>query len=141
MAGREAFVDTSGVYALVDRKDAHHAAARDAVLRLTHQGRRLILTDHIVAEAVTLARARSGAHVALRVLDLLDQSAGFRIERIDEGRCDAAKAHFRKHADHTYSFADCSSFVVMRELRLRQALTTDPHFEEAGFEALLPTSR
>lgn len=29
-------------------------------------------------------------------------------------------------------------FVVMRELRLRQALTTDRHFSEAGFETLLP---
>ena len=37
-----------------------------------------------------------------------------------------------------YSFADCASFVVMRELGLRQALTTDGHFHEAGFEALLP---
>jgi len=141
MAGREAFVDTSGLYALVDRKDAHHVAARDAVLRVTRQGRRFILTDYIVAETVTLARARSGARVALRVLDLLEQSAGIRVVRIDEGRFDATKAYFRKHADHTYSFTDCSGFVVMRELRLRQALTTDAHFGEAGLEALLPTSR
>jgi predicted nucleic acid-binding protein len=27
----------------------------------------------------------------------------------------------------------------MRELKLSQALTTDHHFSEAGFEALLPT--
>jgi predicted nucleic acid-binding protein len=49
------------------------------------------------------------------------------------------KAFFRKHADHDCSFTDCASFVVMRELRLSQALTTDHHFPQAGFEALLPT--
>ena len=40
-------------------------------------------------------------------------------------------------ADHRYSFTDCSSFVLMAELGLKQALTTDRHFIEAGFQALL----
>ena len=50
MAGREAFVDTSGLYALVDRKDPHHTLARDAVLRLTRHGRQLVLTDYVISE-------------------------------------------------------------------------------------------
>lgn len=50
------------------------------------------------------------------------------------------KAFFRKHADHAYSFTDCASFVVMHELKLSQAFTSDRHFTQAGFEALLPTS-
>jgi predicted nucleic acid-binding protein len=49
-----------------------------------------------------------------------------------------AKAFFRNHADHDYSFTDCTSFVVMQELKIRQAVTTDRHFAEAGFEPLLP---
>ncbi len=52
---------------------------------------------------------------------------------------DAAKNFFRKHSDRCYSFTDCTSFVVMRELRLTEALTTDRHFVEAGFRVLLPT--
>ena len=140
MADREVFADTSGLYALVDRKDAHHTAAREAVVTFARRGRRLIVTDYVVAEAVTLAKARSGARVALRVLDLVDQSVGIRVELIGAARFDATAAYFRKHADHAYSFTDCSSFVVMRELRLRQALTTDGHFPEAGFEALLPVA-
>jgi hypothetical protein len=140
MATREAFIDTSGLYALVDRKDPHHARARDAALKLTGHGRQLVLTDYVISETVTLARSRSGGRVALRVLDLVEQSVGIRIERIDAARFDQTRAYFRKHADHDYSFTDCSSFVVMRELRLRQALTTDRHFREAGFEALLATA-
>ena len=41
-------------------------------------------------------------------------------------------------ADRHYSFTDCTSFVVMRELKIRQAVTTDHHFAGAGFEPLLP---
>lgn len=40
------------------------------------------------------------------------------------------------HRDKDYSFTDCTSFAVMRELRLREALTTDRHFRQAGFGVL-----
>ena len=137
MARSDVFVDTSGLYALVDKKDANFETARDEVGRIARSGQKLVVTDYIIDEAVTLAKARSGARVALRILDLIEQSVGIRVERIDVGRFDEAKAFFRRHADHDYSFTDCSSFVLMRELELRQALTSDRHFSEAGFEALL----
>jgi hypothetical protein len=137
MARGEVFVDTSGLYALVDRRDSRHTLAREIVIGLVKAGRRLVVTDQIVAESATLANARSGAHVALRVLDLVEQSAGIRIEWIGPARFDATKTFFRRHADHGYSFTDCSSFVVMRELKLRSALTSDGHFVVAGFDALL----
>jgi uncharacterized protein len=137
MAAPEVFVDTSGLYALVDRRDAHHASARLIVERLLRAGQRLVVTDYIVSESVTLANVRSGPTVATRVLDLVEQSAGLRIEWIGPERFAATTRYFRRHTDHAYSFTDCSSFVVMRELRLTKALTTDAHFVEAGFVALL----
>lgn len=139
-ASREVFVDTSGLYALVDKRDGHHPRARKIVGKLVRGGQKLVVTDYVVAETVNLAKARSGTHVALRVLDLIEQSVGIRVEWIGQARFDATKAFVRKHADHDYSFTDCSSFVVMRELRLTQALTSDGHFPEAGYEALLPVS-
>ena len=141
MANREVFLDTSGLYALVDRKDAHHAIAREVVEPIVRAARRLVVSDYILAETVNLANARSGTRVAPRVLDLIEQSAAIRIEWIGMSRFDLTKAFFRKHSDHDYSFTDCTSFILMRELRLSQALTTDRHFSEAGFESLLPTSR
>jgi len=42
-----------------------------------------------------------------------------------------------RHRDKDYSFTDCTSFVVMKELRLKDALTTDRHFRQAGFHILL----
>ena len=137
MASREVFVDTSGLYALVDKRDAHHGQAREVVEKLLRTGRRLVVTDYIVTEAVNLANARSGSSVATRVLDLVEQSAGIRIEWIESARFEKTKRFFRKYADHSYSFTDCSSFVTMRELRLTEALTTDRHFVEAGMQTLL----
>lgn len=138
IARTELFLDTSGLYALIDRQDAHHAAARRLVEEGLRAGCRLVTTDAVVSESLTLARMRAGPAAALRVLDLLELSVGIRLERLTQARFDAAKAFFRRHTtDHSYSFVDCASFVVMRELELSVALTTDRHFLEAGFNAPL----
>lgn len=139
MAANEVFADTSALYALIDRRDANHAAAREAVGRLVRAGRLIVTTDYIVAETVNLANARGGKTVAVRVLDLIEQSAGIRVEWIGVERFTRTKAFFRKHADHDYSFTDCTSFIVMKEERLQEALTTDAHFVQAGFKTLMAT--
>ena len=138
MASREVFVDTSVLYALIDKRDSVHRAAREVVASLVQAGRRLVVSDYVVAESVNLANARGGSTVARRVLDSIEQSAGVRMEWIGTDRFELTKTFFRKHADHGYSFTDCTSFVLMRQLRLAEALTTDKHFVEAGFRSLLP---
>jgi predicted nucleic acid-binding protein len=74
----------------------------------------------------------------MRLLEIVERSQAFQLTRVGEERFAAAKSYFRKHSDHTYSFTDCTSFVVMRELRIRDALTSDRHFAAAGFRPLLP---
>jgi predicted nucleic acid-binding protein len=39
--------------------------------------------------------------------------------------------------DKSWSLVDCSSFVVMQQRGIVEALTTDEHFEQAGFVRLL----
>ena len=137
---REVFVDTAGLYALADHADFSHRKAERYVTGLVKSGGALVLTDYVVDEACTLAKARAGAQGALQLLQIIDRSEAFRWVWIGEQRFESAKSFFRKHADHGYSFTDCTSFIVMRELRLRDALTSDRHFVEAGFRALLPVA-
>jgi predicted nucleic acid-binding protein len=44
---------------------------------------------------------------------------------------------FATRPDKSWSLTDCISFVVMQEHGIREALTGDHHFEQAGFVALL----
>jgi len=135
---RGVFLDSSGLYALADRQDPAHAGANQRVHRLATEAIGLILSDYILDESITLARARAGVTAALKLLQIVEQSNAFTMVWVGEERFDLAKAFFRRHADHDYSFTDCTSFVVMRELKLKEALTTDRHFAEAGFQPLLP---
>src|SRR5215469_17035177 len=136
MAGGDTFADTSVLDAAVDARDTYHPDAARLMRQLAQAGRMIVTSDYVVAETLNLAVARRGRVVADRLLQLLETSSGLRIEWIGAERFLAAKAFFRKHADHDYSFTDCTSFVVMQELRLRDVITTDRHFTEAGFHAL-----
>jgi uncharacterized protein len=136
MASREAFADTSALYAAVDARDAHHAKVARLMRQLAQASRIIVTSDYVIAETVNLAVARRGRTVAERLLQLLENSSGLRIDWIGPERFVAAKAFFRKHSDHNYSFTDCTSFVLMHELQMRDALTTDRHFREAGFRVL-----
>jgi predicted nucleic acid-binding protein len=49
----------------------------------------------------------------------------------------SAIEYFSERSDKEWSLTDCISFLVMQRLDLREALTADEHFHQAGFEALL----
>jgi len=44
---------------------------------------------------------------------------------------------YGRRTDKSWSLTDCISFVVMNRHELRDALTWDHHFEQAGFRILL----
>ncbi len=50
---------------------------------------------------------------------------------------EAAVQWDQNRAGKDWGITDCSSFVVMSERGLSEALTTDEHFRQAGFRALL----
>ena len=61
-------------------------------------------------------------------------------ERVDTERFEKARQLFFQHREKDFSFTDCTSFAIMRELRLTHAITTDAHFRQAGFQ-MLPAGR
>jgi predicted nucleic acid-binding protein len=130
------FVDTAGWIACVDADDpAYHkaAAARNAWLE---QGGVLVTTDYVADETLTVLRARLGLGAAETWWQEVDGSPRLRWEYIGLARADNARGVFFRYRDKEFSFTDCTSFVVMRELKLREVLTTDHHFAQAGFVTL-----
>jgi uncharacterized protein len=122
--------------ACADKADPAHrraSQARDAALR---KGIILVTTDYVVDETLTLIRFRLGLDAAENWWIQVEGSSRVRWEWVDMARAEKARDVFFNHEDKSYSFTDCTSFVVMRELKLKQALTTDRHFRQMGFEVL-----
>jgi predicted nucleic acid-binding protein len=138
MASRRVFGDTSFFFALVAKRDPAHRSAVTVYEKLLRTDVRVVTTDYVVDELLTLTKARIDTPTSLSLLDRMERSDSIELQMLTGERFSSAKQYFRKHSDHGYSFTDCTSFVIMAELEIRSALTTDRHFREAGFEALLP---
>ena len=136
MAAADIFMDSAGFLALWDAGDEHHASARRPRERI-RQRRRFLTTEYVADETITLLLVRHSRRAALDFLETVERSEALRLEWIDPARFHAAASWFRKHADKEWSFTDCVSFSIMRELRIRDAFTTDHHFRQAGFNPLL----
>lgn len=127
------FVDTGAWFALVNRADPDHQAVAE---HLDAFRGRLITTSYVFDETVTLCLARLGhGPAALTGQTLLDPDVVdlFRISASDEA---GAWELFLARADKTYSFTDCTSFILMRRLGLPRAAAVDGHFRQEGFETV-----
>ncbi len=121
---------------MADSADPAHSAccaARDEWLR---GGGVLVTTDYVMDETLTLIRMRLGLNAASEWWSQVDRSARVHWEWIGPMRAEKARGWFFRWKDKSFSFTDCTSFVVMRELRRKVALTTDHHFTQAGFQTL-----
>ena len=134
MAERVVFLDTSGLYAWVNRSDPWH----DTMCALPKQaGCRLVLTDYIVDEVCSLFVARKIPHQRQRLFNLIDCSRLVDFNWIGPDLFAQAKAWLLRYEDQPFSFTDCTSFACMERLGIREAASTDHHFRTAGYTPLL----
>jgi hypothetical protein len=122
--------------ACADRADPAYAACRAARDAALEAGQTLVTSDFVVDETLTLIRFRLGLQAADMWWRQIDDSARLRWERIDHERFERGQQLFFQYDDQDLSFTDCTSFAVMRELKLTTVITTDVHFHQVGFEVL-----
>lgn len=137
--GSDAFVDTGGFYALLVRNDERHAEAAAFMKRTARRRRKLVTTDYVLDETATLLEARGLGWLATRLFGLVSESRALTVAWMDANRFERTRALFLKSVGRGWSFTDCSSFVIMKEFGLRDALAKDVHFAEAGFIPVLAT--
>ena len=126
------FVDTSALYALLDRSDKYHEAAPNTLEEVSKRRTEPLLTNFVVAECHALLLSRLGADVARKWL----LGNIWPVERViveDEARAEQIIAHY---TDKTFSYTDATSFAVMERLGLETAFAFDPHFRQYGLRVI-----
>ncbi len=133
----EIFIDTSGFYALLVRGDDQHSRAAEILREAAGRKRRFVTTDYVLDETATLLLARGYAGVLANLLDRVLESGACRVIWMDADYFEKTRRLFLKNPERRWSFTDCFSFIVMKELRLRDVLSKDSHFKTGGFTPLL----
>jgi len=133
----EVFLDTAYVIALANPADQHHGRAATLAASVQLEIVRIVTTRAVLLEVgSSLSRLRFRA-AAVRLLNIMEFSPSLLVMPVGQDLARRGLELFCRRADKEWSWTDCISFLVMEERRLRQALTTDEHFEQAGYVALL----
>jgi hypothetical protein len=97
----------------------------------------LLTTRAIMLEIGNALAKIQHRRAALALLDSLEEDPSVEIVPLSEEICGRALQIYRERMDKEWGMTDCISFIVMRDRGLTAALTTDEHFEQAGFRAIL----
>lgn len=127
-------LDTSGLMCLLDKGDSRHAEAT----KQYNSARRRLTHNYVLAEFLALATARrTPRREALRFVDALLNSDEIVVVWVDRDLHERSMLLLNQRIDKSWSLCDAVSFVMMKEHLTSEALTTDHHFEQAGFIRLL----
>jgi len=133
----EVFLDSAYAIALSVPDDQYHARAVALAEQLEVSYARLITSRAVVMEiGNSLAKAQY-RQAAVDLLDSLEHDPNVEIVPLSEETYGRAFRMFRERPDKEWGITDCISFVIMQDRGLEAALTTDEHFQQAGFRVLL----
>lgn len=124
------FVDTSALYAVLDRDDANHTEAKAEWCRLIEGDADLVTTNYVLVETVALVQHRLGMDAVQTLYE--DIGPLLRVEWVDESLHAAGMDGVLDARRRRLSFVDCVSFSVMRRLGIREAFAFDRHYDEQG---------
>lgn len=133
----ELFLDAAYAIALSALNDQHHARAIKLAEQMETEATRLVTTRAVILEignALSKVRYRQAASA---LLEALEQDENVEIVPLSEDLYKPVLQLYQNRPDKEWGLTDYISFVVMQNRGLTEALTTDEHFEQAGFRALL----
>ena len=131
------FLDAAYAIALSSVTYKYHQKAENLAKQIETEGIKLITTRAVILEiGNALAKLRYRA-AAIELLNSIEEDPNIEIISLYEELYKRAIELYRQRQDKEWGITDCISFVVMEDYALTKALTTDDHFQQAGFRALL----
>ena len=128
------FADTSFFVAYVNPRDLAHDLAHEFMTTFSED---IVTTAWILAELGNYLAEGKNRRLFVPLVEQFTADWRSRIIPASSELFDQAMALYGKRPDKHWSFTDCASFIVMKQRSLKEALTADHHFEQAGFKALL----
>lgn len=133
---RTVFADANYWIGLFNPNDQLHAVAISASRELTKT--RIVTSEIVLVEVLNgLAEFPALRGKVVTAVDAIARDPNTEVVPQTAVLFRDALSFFRQHHDKEWGLTDCSSFVIMRQRELSEALTYDHHFQQAGYVALL----
>ena len=133
----DVFLDTAYAIALSSPNDQFHDRAVRLADQIEASGIHLVTTRAVLLEIGNALSKQRYRHAAIRLLDALEADPRVEIIPLSEQLYTRALQLYCERPDKEWGLTDCISFLIMQDLGLTEALTTDEHFQQAGFRVLL----
>ena len=132
-----AFLDTSGLIAVVNTDDQWHSKAETIWADLVSSLRRMVTTSLVLIELADGLSRLQHRVLAIQIVDRLRDSDRVEIVQSDESLESRAWQLFRERSDKEWGMTDCVTMTLMADRGIDDAFTADHDFEQAGFTVLL----
>jgi uncharacterized protein len=134
---KSVFVDTAFWVSLLNPRDMLHPLVRNLTKRYTDF--LWVTTDAVLWETLNFYSRFPESQKIYLAEQLEAMFSDPNVEIITSGRnwLMASAEFYRKRADKSWSGVDCFSMLVMQSKNIQEVLTTDHHFQQAGFNALM----
>lgn len=131
------FIDTSAFYAMDVKNDANYERASRIKEDIARNKYGMpYTTNYVIDETITLMRFRAGHEEAVAFGEKIKSSRVLKIIRADENIENRALNIFKEFRDIELSFTDCVTYVVMKELGIKDIFAFDRHFSQLGFRVV-----
>lgn len=130
------FTATSYLIAITHKRDRYHEEAV-RISRSLEKPVRLTTSEAVLMEYGNMLSQRHVREKAFRYIQILRNAADTEIIPISPELFEKGLNDFGRYQDKEWGLVDCISFAVMREKKILYALTSDEHFDQAGFVGLL----
>jgi len=136
---RSLFVDTSGWIEVFGKDNPSHKRARIILARAEKERRKIITTNYIITEFIGNGekKCRLNRLGLLKAIENIAKWPSIEIVHISQESHDLAIAFLGERLDKKWSLVDATSFLLMKQRGILEALATDSDFVQAEFIKLL----
>lgn len=131
------FIDSSAYIAYYNKRDENHEKAKNFLDKIKSKEISPIIfytSDYIFDEVLTTIIALTGRKdLAIKVGNAILSSKITKIIKVDSKIFNEAWELFKKYKDKTWSFTDCTSFIIMKINNIKRAFTFDEHYKQVGY--------
>lgn len=128
------FADTSFYLALISKRDKWHVAADTLFGQLDAM---IVTAEYILLELGALMSRGSARLVFIEFVERVRSDPFTQVLSASPHLFEGGLGLFAARNDKEWSLTDCISFFVMQQEGMKDSLTCDQHFVQAGFRVLL----